>query len=591
MNLRIRDNRHRPPSLQTRPNRQSPARRSSPFVIPFQYGVPLLTSFAKITGYFSLGKSLIGRVGSDVSRGFASQGTEKGQHALLFAHHLVLGNRQEEASKYFILGAGQLLEQQLYASAVTPLETAMRLAEGGVKIQEPDRALLLFRLGETYRVLGRGDEALRVLESARSAAQGADVALGASIELARGSIKVQRGMLDEAEEIFRSVLAMKLPQEGLQIAGAVSGLAAIYRIRGRQEEALKEHLRALDLREKAGAETEVAISCVNVGNTYCDLGQYAEAERVYRRSLPIFEAKGLKNYLIYALSGLGNVLFRGDRRQALKQYEDAMRLCQETGNRSQLGVLHYNLGEIALADHRYSESLWELTRALGIMEAVGRRSGEAEARCRKAELHRILGEFERAREELEKAQEISKATGSRPDQAAARVENSLLAQASGDLARAREEIEEALRLLEGLAEAPLRLAAARILIDLGETARASREIEEGARAPSLHSEPDLLCLLEHLRGAASVDPAEGLRHIERALELAGESYRDLPRLLSDLATRREGERSRDLHTRAVQLLTERSQGIREVEGRRKFIIDNPIHREILSRARQAGVAS
>jgi len=502
---------------------------------------------------------------------------------LVYAHHLLAANRRDEAFRYLVKGAGRLLELQLYSSAVSHLEKAHKLTKSGVRVEPRDEALLHYRLGETYRVLGRTDEALQHLGLARDLEAPLDEGLRASIDLTRGSIHVQRGELDTAQEVYRNVLSMPLPEHELQISMAISGAAAVQRVRGELTEALSQHLRALDLRKKAGAETQVAISWVNVGNAHFDLGDHEEAEKAFRKSIPIFRAKGLKNYLIYALSGLGNVFFRKDRRQALECYEEAIRLCKETGNRAQLGVLHYNLGEIAFTEHRYTAALRELALSLDIMEAAGRRPGEAEARSRKAELHRLLCEYEAAGHELERARAAALVTGNPMDLAAVRIESARLALAREDRAGARDEIEEALRLISKRGDAPAVLACAVVLIDLGELARARALVEQAAKDPSIDSRPEARCLLEHLRGLCSEALAGRLQHLEAALALAGEAYLDLPALLFDLAAAAGEPRAAQLLEKAAEILKRRAESIDDPAAKERYLSQNPSHRRILLR--------
>ncbi|MBI4604418.1 MAG: tetratricopeptide repeat protein [Planctomycetes bacterium] len=560
---------------------------------------PALYQFAHSVVLHRLYRKLVGRsrwraarLHGKIAGAMASVYTprELEEHALVHAHHLISADRRQEGLVLLLRGGGRLLEQQLYASALPQLERARALVEGGVEIDGPDLALLHLRLGKAYGILGRLDDSMASLEAARRTEEGASGALGMSVELARGSILVHRGRLEEAEQIFRSALRADLPDNQLQAASALTGLAAVKRLRGQLEEALRDHLLAMGLREKAGADTEVANSCVNIGNTFCDQGQYEEAERAYRRAIPIFEARGLKNYLIYALSGLGNVLFRSDPAQAARYYERAMRLCQETGNRVQLSVLYYNLGEVSLVEHRYSEALRGLELSLALMERVGRRAGEAAARSRKAEVHCLLGEHEEASRELERARDLARSLGSRLELVTAVVQGARLARARGDAEGARRSLEEALALSPEGVDVYQRLLCAQGLVELGDRGRARALLEEAARAPSLASEPDAACLLEHLRGLSSDEPAERRARLEKALAIASERYAELPRLLSDLAVLVEPERSRELHTRAVAVLRQRAEGIDGEAARRRFLLENRAHQEIAARARAAGVA-
>lgn len=521
---------------------------------------------------------------------------ELAERALVYAHHLIEGNRPEEGIRLLLEGSERLLEQQLYTLAVVHLERASKLVASGVALAPADRSLLSYRLGETYRVLGRTDDALGSLEAALAVEGGATGVVAASIALARGAIHVQRGQLEAAEEIFRSVIAQEPPATPLQRAGAVSGLAASYRSRGKLKEALEEHLRALAFREEAGADIEVAISWVNAGNIYCDLGRYEEAEKAYQKSVSAFAARGLKNYLIYALSGLGNVLFRTDHRRAVENYEAAIRLCQETGNRTQLAVLHYNLAQLASEAQRYGEALRELGRALEISESVGGHAREAKFRLLKAWLHRLLGEGEAARRELDL---VRKETSIPLELSEASLESARLSLIEGDLARARGELADLERHLPAEGEVVLRLGCAEVLVGLGDLAVARGLLEAAAAAlgdtrkaegPAGCERVEVACQLEHLLGLAAEGPEEALAHLEKALSLATPTYVALPGLLAAFAARVEGERARELRDRAARVLEERAAGIPDEDGRQRYLLENPLHRSLLERAPSAAAA-
>jgi len=367
------------------------------------------------------------------------------------------------------------------------------------------------------------------------------------------------------------------------------GLAAVHRLRGQLREALDEHLRALEIREQAGMETEVAISCVNVGNAYFDLGQHDEAEGMYRRAVTIFEVKGFKNFEAYALSGLGSVFFKSDRPRALRFYEQALRLCWETGTgrRSRCSATTSEpspWSSTGTARHCGSSSRpWASWKQWG--DTRGRPAYARERRSStvsSASLRQPAPSWRGPSRSAARA--VAGWTSLRPT---SRRPVSPVDQ--GDDAVVRKQVADARASLAGETALELRLGCALMLIDLGETESAGREIAEATRTTSERSDRSLRCLLEHLRGLSSSDPGESLSHLERALELSQDEDPELPRLLADLARRTGVQRAKALCARAVEILDRRSRGIESPAGRRRYLLEIPCHREIISLARKAGV--
>ena len=75
------------------------------------------------------------------------------------------------------------------------------------------------------------------------------------------------------------------------MAGSLNNLAILYREMGRYAEAEPLYRRSLEIREKqlGRDHPDVAGSLNNLANLYSDMGRYAEAEPLFRRSLAIRE--------------------------------------------------------------------------------------------------------------------------------------------------------------------------------------------------------------------------------------------------------------------------------------------------------------
>lgn len=113
---------------------------------------------------------------------------------------------------------------------------------------------------------------------------------------------------DEAEALYREALAIDkaLLDNGIKVAvigmvDTINNLASLLRKTERLEEAEKLHKKALEIRRKMAEQNsvflkDVAISCNNLANLYCDLGQSDDAaETFYTEALGIYKTLAAKN--------------------------------------------------------------------------------------------------------------------------------------------------------------------------------------------------------------------------------------------------------------------------------------------------------
>lgn len=177
------------------------------------------------------------------------------------------------------------------------------------------------------------------------------------------------------------------------------------------DEAVKNHLESIRLKEKMNDLRGLAISYNNLGNVYTYIGQYQEALNYYQQARSIHERlKPLnKTSLALAYDNLANGFI------ALKNYDSveifflkAIQLFTETGERPGLAFSYHNLGKYFLDIKKYNESLSYLEKALEIREGSLLMNDEASTRNLIGVVFGKLNRHKEAEQYLLKALALSK---------------------------------------------------------------------------------------------------------------------------------------------------------------------------------------
>jgi tetratricopeptide (TPR) repeat protein len=137
------------------------------------------------------------------------------------------------------------------------------------------------------------------------------------------------------------------------------------------DDAIKNHLESIKIKEKMKDERGLATSYNNIANVYTHTGQYEEALNYYQQTRRIHERLRPQNKTSLALAydNLASGFL------AIKKYDSveiffnkAINLFTETGERPGLAITYHNLGGYFLDVKQYKKSLTYLEKALNIRE-------------------------------------------------------------------------------------------------------------------------------------------------------------------------------------------------------------------------------
>lgn len=161
-------------------------------------------------------------------------------------------------------------------------------------------ARTLHNMGIVYSRLDSLDDAVLYLE--RSLQGQAAVQDRATTLIEIGSIHFRQTDLRAAERVFQQALsALTGPQDRIDRAAALDGLASVFWASGRTDEALTAYDQALQIYRHNGMAPYEGDVLANIGRLYESLGQLKEALRLSRQAIERFDLGGVRDGKAHAL--------------------------------------------------------------------------------------------------------------------------------------------------------------------------------------------------------------------------------------------------------------------------------------------------
>ncbi len=182
-------------------------------------------------------------------------------------------------------------------------------------------------------------------------------------------------------------------------------------------------------------------------------GNYAEALRQFQRALKLAEELGDREGVANFLHNIGNLHFhRGEYDEARQRYEQSLRIAEELGDRAGVASSLHQLGILHQERMEYGEALQCHEQSLRTQEELGNRAGVASSLHQLGKLHQARGEYGEALQRYEQSLRIAEELGNRAGVASSLHNIGALHQARGEYGEARQRYEQSLRISEELGD-------------------------------------------------------------------------------------------------------------------------------------------
>lgn len=299
----------------------------------------------------------------------------------------------------------------------------------------------------------------------------------------RGKFSILRGLVQPAVDdyLVRAVLLFKRYRNRFGEAEAVNALGVGYGRLGQIADAEEQYRRSMELRESIGHRRGIANSLRNLAQLATVRGQTAEAATMLDRARGLYDALGDRAGLAAVDNELGVLAEeRGDYAQALESFRLALRGREALGDRhggaeslNNIGFAHYQLG-----DYDSARVFWKQSNDIFLQ--LDDLNGATRTGQNLGLLEIVRGRWSEARQLLDESLATAERQHMAEEAAVSRRNLAELALLQGDYSAALDHLERAHRLfteredLRGLVDTGM--LRARIMLAAGDAERAGREL-------------------------------------------------------------------------------------------------------------------
>ncbi|KAF5284646.1 hypothetical protein FQR65_LT13477 [Abscondita terminalis] len=308
-----------------------------------------------------------------------------------------LENMKLDQSPFVLISVvGQeLLAAGLYHSAVTVLESALRIGSCSLKL----RGSVFSALSSAHWALNQLDKAIGYMQQDLAIAKSlGDTAGECRAHGNLGSAYFSQGSYKEAltAHRYQLVLAMKC-KDTQAAAAALTSLGHVYTAIGDYPNALASHKQCVQLVKQMSDKLQEAREIGNVGAVYLAMGDFDSAVDCHTQHLRIARRLGNQVEEARAYSNLGSSHhYRRNFAQAIVYHEKVLRLAQGIGDKSVEARAYAGLGHAARCAGDYEQAKHWHERQLDMALATRDKVAEGRACSNLGIVYQLLGEHDAA---------------------------------------------------------------------------------------------------------------------------------------------------------------------------------------------------
>ncbi|HZT57017.1 MAG TPA: CHAT domain-containing tetratricopeptide repeat protein [Pyrinomonadaceae bacterium] len=235
-------------------------------------------------------------------------------------------------------------------------------------------------------------------------------------------------------------------------AGALVSAGRIYTDLAQYQKALDDFNRALNVARVVGDRQEELEAQGNMASVYLDLGEAQKSLELDRQMLPLARELGDRDDEASILINTGLLYqdYFSDYKTALEDYQQALKIFQEMGDRVREGVALNNIGNAYNRSKDYKSALDYFGRALALRRETKNRQGEAATLNNIGTVYQHMGDYPKALDYFTQANAIVHAVGYRRGEALTLKWMAQALDGMGNTAEAVGKLEECIAILESV---------------------------------------------------------------------------------------------------------------------------------------------
>ncbi|KAF7283492.1 hypothetical protein GWI33_000389 [Rhynchophorus ferrugineus] len=289
----------------------------------------------------------------------------------------------------------ELLAAGLYHSAVTVLESALRIGSCSLKL----RGSVFSALSSAHWALNQLDKAIGYMQQDLAIAKSlGDTAGECRAHGNLGSAYFSQGSYKEAltAHRYQLVLAMKC-KDTQAAAAALTSLGHVYTAIGDYPNALASHKQCVQLVKQMGDRLQEAREIGNVGAVYLAMGDFDSAVDCHTQHLRLARRLGNQVEEARAYSNLGSSYhYKRNYAQAIVYHEKVLRLAQAIGDKCVEARAYAGLGHASRCAADFVQAKQWHERQLDVALSTRDKIGEGRACSNLGIVYQLLGEYDAA---------------------------------------------------------------------------------------------------------------------------------------------------------------------------------------------------
>ncbi|MCU0447185.1 MAG: tetratricopeptide repeat protein [Microscillaceae bacterium] len=213
-----------------------------------------------------------------------------------------------------------------------------------------------------------------------------------------GIIYQMQGNQSQALQYFLNALRMyeKL-QNSVGIAQTLNNVGIIYQQQKKYEKARQYYERVLKIDEQTRDLKGQASTLNNLGDIYYQQDQYTQASAYYEKSLQIRQQMRDEAGIAVSLKNIGLVHYvQNDYLAALRNFFNSLALDTKLGNQASISSTDINIANTYLKIEKIDSALYYATKGYESAERIGLEREKAEVCLILADIHSLLGDYEKA---------------------------------------------------------------------------------------------------------------------------------------------------------------------------------------------------
>jgi len=203
------------------------------------------------------------------------------------------------------------------------------------------------------------------------------------------------------DKYFGLLEIMRRKKDPLQTKRILEKIAFIYSLSNDLENSLKYNLQLLEINNQLKDVVSAAATMNVIGNHYKDLKNFEKALEYYQSAIGINRQANKNgendNNIVTNLINIGTIYqSRGDNRNAIKSFNEALEIKKKTGTPVEVAVMHNYMASLYLAQGNYSDAEDHTKESISLLNGTDNQRIQARNYKRLSEIYQKQGNYERA---------------------------------------------------------------------------------------------------------------------------------------------------------------------------------------------------